>query len=119
MDVEYEDKTDDVPIVAIAGGSVRLSRMVNGYGGVVAIEHVIADESVIAIYRHLDPATVIDEGVVVTTNQQIGVLGDGYTQETDGERKHLHFGIITGSTIDYVGTTAELKRWVDPFNIFR
>jgi len=45
------------------------------------------------------------------------VLGDHESAETDGERKHLHFGIHKGSDIDmrgYVAIEEELENWIDP-----
>jgi len=61
----------------------------------------------------------------VNQGQIIGILGQGYTEETDGARKHLHFSLIkkdvdsTGSpqALDirgYVKTQEELAGWYDP-----
>jgi len=44
-------------------------------------------------------------------------LGKGYSDETDGERKHLHFAIHKGTKIDvrgYVQTKGELQDWLNP-----
>ena len=57
----------------------------------------------------------------VVAGQKIGVLGDGYTTETDGERKHLHFGIIKGNVISYKGyvdTEPQLEAWIDPLTYY-
>ena len=47
----------------------------------------------------------------------IGYLGQGCSQQTDFERKHLHFAIHKGDSIDvrgYVPTLNELSSWLDP-----
>lgn len=49
--------------------------------------------------------------------EQIGVLGEGGTTETDGERKHLHFAVLKGESVDlrgYVSTKEELAKWENP-----
>lgn len=120
VDVEYEDVADNVPVIAIADGTVVLSKQASGYGGVVAIKHSIQGKEVIAIYGHLDQTSLPRTGATVKTEQQIGILGDGGTPETDGERKHLHFGIHTGDNIDisgYVQSQEELSAWLNPLEV--
>ena len=42
--------------------------------------------------------------------------GNGYSAETDGERKHLHLGIHKGTAVDisgYVANAAQLKPWIN------
>jgi len=101
---------------------VRSSRRANGYGGIVVIEHMISNKTLLVIYGHLDPKSLIDENSSVTAGQQIGVLGDGGTSETDRERKHLHLGVLPTTKLDirgYVESAAELSDWLDPLTFFK
>ena len=115
VDIEYADINGDVPVYAITDGTVLLSRQASGYGGVVAIRHQVNGESVVAIYGHLDPAVLPATGDTVTKGEQIGILGEGNSPETDGERKHLHFAIHKDTQPDirgYVSSQAELEQWL-------
>lgn len=117
VDVEYDDVSGDVPVKAIAAGEVTAARDASGYGGVVVIRHKVDGEQVQSLYGHLDPSSIPSVGTSVTAGQQIGMLGEGETNETDGERKHLHFAIIKGATPDirgYVQNQSELSAWHDP-----
>lgn len=119
-DVEYTDVAQDVPVMAITDGTVMLSKQASGYGGVVAIKHSIQGKEVVAIYGHLDPASLPKTEIRVKKGQKIGILGDGGTPETDGERKHLHFGIHIGDSVDirgYVQGEKELSGWLNPLEV--
>lgn len=116
-DIEYEDVDSEVEVFSIANGKVALSRWVSGYGGVIIISHNIEGENILSLYGHLDPNSLINIDSEVKKGDKVGILGKGGTNETDGERKHLHFGIIRGSEINlkgYVATEAELNGWYDP-----
>lgn len=120
-DVEYEDVADDVSVMSAADGTVLLARVAGGYGGVVAIQHVLDGREVVGIYGHLRPSLLPVVGKVVTSGEQIGVLGKGGTSETDGERRHLHFGLVKGTMIDlrgYVESESALYEWIDPLTVF-
>lgn len=120
-DVEYDDTAEDVPVRAIIAGTVLQSRTASGYGGVVVIQHEINGEPVVAIYGHLDPNSLVKVDTTVAAGQQIGILGDHKSSETDGERKHLHFALIPGTKVDlrgYVQSESELAAWRDPRSLF-
>ncbi len=93
----FPDEADaDVSVFAVCAGPVRFAGRLDGYGGVL-IEQ--------CTYRG-EPGGVI------------GVLGKGYSAETDGERKHLHVSVHKGATLDergYVSTQAALSGWINPF----
>jgi len=112
------EKDVDVPIYAIATGTVVFAGHVNGYGGVIIIKHVLGIEHILSLYGHVRIASfTVAVGSIVKPGVKIAVLGTGYSTETDGERKHLHFGIIKGNTIDYKGyvtAKSDLSSWVDP-----
>lgn len=116
-DVEYEDALSDIPVKSIASGTVLRSEWVSGYGGMTAIRHTIDDKDYIVIYGHLSPDSLLEKGNEVLRGEQIGILGEGYSNQTDGERKHLHLAIYTGSDVNvkgYAASQSELSQWVDP-----
>ena len=116
VDVEYDDVKAEVPVFSIADGEVLYFGRVGGYGGVIVIQHQINDQQYVAIYGHLDQQSIIDV-LDVKKGERIAILGKGYTAQTDGERKHLHFALYKGSTINfkgYVQAEEELSGWVDP-----
>jgi murein DD-endopeptidase MepM/ murein hydrolase activator NlpD len=120
-DAEYEDTAEEITVHAISDGTVRSSRRANGYGGIVVIEHIINSQALLVIYGHLDPSNLIQANASVEAGQQIGVLGEGYSDETDGERKHLHLAILKSTTLNvsgYVKTSDELEAWLDPLSLF-
>jgi len=117
VDIEYGDAEDDVPVRAIAEGVVVRSGFVSGYGGMVAVRHEIRGEVYVAIYGHLDSASLVSNGSVIREGQKVGILGDAFSSETDGERKHLHFAVHRGNLVNvsgYVESERELGGWVDP-----
>lgn len=121
-DVEYEDVDSGVEVFAIENGRVILSRWVSGYGGVVAISHNIENENVVSLYGHLDPESLMSINSEANKGDIIGILGEGGTNETDYERKHLHLGIIKGSAINlkgYVQSEEELNGWYDPVEFLK
>lgn len=117
-DIEYEDVTEEVPVVAISDGAVERVQFVSGYGGFVLIKHSDAR----AIYGHLDLGSVtLKPGDAVTKGQFIGNLGADRSQETDGERKHLHFGLYTGDPLrvnGYEQTVDAVHTWINPTEYF-
>lgn len=123
VDVEYGDLAEDkVSVLAIADGEVLRSAWVSGYGGMLAIRHQIEGKSYIVIYGHLSPSTLVKLGQKVSAGDIIGNLGQAYSQETAGERKHLHLAIYTGSDINvkgYVARQSDLSLWLDPVEFFK
>ena len=121
VDVEYGDTAGDVPVSAILAGNVIFSGRVSGYGGVVVIKHLIDNKNYLVLYGHLNPATLAAKNTTVTSGQTIGILGEGGTAETDGERKHLHFAVYAGTDLNlkgYVQNKEELNKWIDPLTLF-
>lgn len=116
-EVSAEEENADVPVFAIADGEVVSSQVTPGYGGVVVIQHNIDNRQLLAIYGHLDPKNLVFQGKKIAKGERIGILGRGNSKETDFERKHLHFGLYTGSKVDlrgYVENKGELEFWLDP-----
>ncbi len=121
-EVTDEEKNIDVPVYAISNGIFKMSKKSDGYGGVMAVSYLIDGKSYIAIYGHLDLKSItLLPGQEVKAGQELAILGDEYSSETDGERKHLHFAILPGETISlkgYVQNKSELSGWIDPVECF-
>lgn len=121
-DVEYADITDDVPVYAMADGTVSYLDSVWGYGGLLMIEHVIDGVVYQSLYGHIDLGSVpYGIGDVVTAGDQVAILGEPDEGETSGERKHLHFGLYEGTDIRFQGyaqTTSEVSDWMNPSAFF-
>ena len=121
VDVEYEDVDDVVIVRAVTAGKVVSAKWVSGYGGVLILRHEINGEELLVLYGHLDPDLMITINAEVLAGQQIGVLGEGGTNETDGERKHLHLSFIKGTEVNlrgYVSSESELNAWYDPLDFY-
>jgi murein DD-endopeptidase MepM/ murein hydrolase activator NlpD len=122
VDVEYTDKPgEEIPVKSVSDGTVVTSRTASGYGGVVAIQHTIGDKKIVAVYGHLDPQSMVKNGTSVKAGDKIGILGEGGTSETDGERKHLHLSFAKGTGVNikgYVQSESELSGWYNPLSFF-
>lgn len=120
-DVEYQDVTSDVPVYSLADGKIVLSRNASGYGGVMIIEFTLGGIKHSALYGHIRPSSFVSVGTGVSKGEQIGLLGTGYSAETDGERRHLHFAMLSDNRIDllgYVQNKSELSGWLDPLSLY-
>lgn len=107
----------DVPISAVVNGKVLVKQYVSGYGGVLIQSATINNQAVTILYGHLKLASInLKVGQQIKAGDKIGVLGKGYSSETDGERKHLHLGIHIGTSINYKGYVrikSQLSGWLD------
>ena len=108
----------DVPVRALCDGTLLVKEYATGYGGIAVQSCVLDGQPVTVIYGHLKLASITPAvGSAIARGDALGVLGKGYSTETDGERKHLHLGIHKGTTINilgYVQTKAALNGWLDP-----
>lgn len=108
----------DVPIYAICDGKLLEKRTASGYGGVAVESCILNGQPVTVIYGHLKLASIeINSGATFKRGDKIGILGKGYSIETDGEREHLHLGIHKGTAINilgYVQKSSDLSSWLDP-----
>lgn len=112
-----QEQDVDVPVYAICAGPLVLKKTATGYGGVAVQSCEINKEPVTVIYGHLRLASITaTPDTSLSSGQQIGVLGKGYSTETAGERKHLHLGIHKGATVSllgYVPDKNQLSQWLD------
>jgi len=121
VDVEYQDIATDVSVYTIADGRIVLSETASGYGGVFMMEFSFDGQTYAALYGHIRPSSLPKTGTEYKKGQQIAVLGTGYSKETDNERRHLHFGILKGSSTNikgYVSTQSQLSPWIDPLSLY-
>lgn len=107
-----------VPIYAVCNGPLVYKNYVSGYGGVAIERCTINNQTVTVLYGHLKLSSITGQlGDRLRAGQKIAILGKGYSQETDGERKHLHLSIHKGPTIvllGYVQNLQDLNNWLDP-----
>jgi hypothetical protein len=111
-----EEAETDVPVMAICTGPLLRVATADGYGGYAVQSCTIQEEAVTVVYGHLRRTSVTAAGEVISAGQSFAVLGKGFSGETDGERKHLHLGIVRGTTVNihgYVSSAETLKQWVD------
>lgn len=121
VDVEYDDVESDTAVRAITTGAVTFSGVIDGYGGVLLITHTIKGSPRTVVYGHLDPSSLVASGATIKKSQKIGVLGANKSSETDGERKHLHFAILSDTRQDfrgYVQSESELSAWLNPNSLY-
>ena len=118
-----DEQTADVPIFAACDGKLLLKKYASGYGGVAVESCVLNNQDVTLIYGHLRLDSIVPKtGDALTAGEKISVLGTGYSSETDGERKHLHFGIHKGtevSILGYVQNQSDLSGWLNPADYLR
>ena len=119
--VDFETTPDEanseVPIFAICSGNLLLKKWASGYGGVAVESCRFISQPITIIYGHLKLSSVTTNiGEKISAGDQIGILGQGYSTETDGERKHLHLGIHKGASINitgYVSRSSQLSDWLN------
>lgn len=111
----------DVPIRAACDGTLALKEYASGYGGVAVERCTLGAEAVTVIYGHLRLSSVqAKTGQALRAGEAFAMLGTGFSRETDGERKHLHFGVHRGQAIvikGYVTAKSALGGWLDPLSL--
>jgi murein DD-endopeptidase MepM/ murein hydrolase activator NlpD len=107
----------DVDIFAACDGKLLIKKYATGYGGVAVQSCKIDNTDITVIYGHLRLLSISSNiGSPLKAGDKIAVLGTGYSSETNGERKHLHFGIHEGTAINilgYVQRQTDLSGWLD------
>lgn len=111
------EENADISIYAICTGPLTFKNHAKGYGGVAVQQCILDNNDVIVIYGHLKLSSIsANLNQTLNQGQQIGILGQGYSKETDGERKHLHLGIRNGTVINLLGYVRDpdrLDEWID------
>jgi murein DD-endopeptidase MepM/ murein hydrolase activator NlpD len=119
---DFETFSDEaetaVEVRAFCSGEIVYKQRVSGYGGVLIQKCAVDDQAVTVLYGHLAlGSSGVKIGDSLAAGETIGQLGQGGSSDTDGERKHLHFGIHKGSAINvkgYVSKQSDLSGWLDP-----
>lgn len=119
--VDYEalpgEEDAEVGVRAVCGGEILRVQTADGYGGLIVQSCSLDDEPVTVNYGHVDVGSAtVEVGNYAAPETVIAHLGQGFSAETDGERKHLHLGIHKGATIDtrgYLPSESELASWID------
>ena len=120
----FDDELDvDISIYAICEGEIRFVDWVSGYGGVLIQQcELNPDAPMTVLYGHLDVESIPHQvGDVLFVGDRLGVLGEGFTNETDGERKHLHLAIHRGKDLEFRGYVQDpkaLDSWFDFLDLF-
>lgn len=113
-----EELSVDVPVRAVCSGKIRLKKIASGYGGLAIEDCFIEKNQITVIYGHLKLESIkYEAGADLKMGDIIGVLGRDRSQETDGERKHLHLGFHKGTGVNilgYVQNETDLSGWIDP-----
>lgn len=106
-----------VTIKAITSGKIIYKQWASGYGGVLVQSAQVANQPVTILYGHLALSSIaLKVGDSLGLGETIGDLGQGYSHDTDGERKHLHLGVHQGSQVvllGYVPVASDLSQWID------
>lgn len=118
--VDFETFADeqniDISIYAICDGPLLTKITATGYGGIAVQRCKLDKDDITAIYGHLRLSSIsANVGQELKADDKLAVLGTGFSQETDGERKHLHLGIHKGAAINiegYVQNPAGLESWI-------
>jgi len=107
----------DIPVYAICPGKILIKEWASGYGGVVNVSCTLSGQAVTVTYGHLRLASILKKvGETLAQGEEIGMLGTGFSKETDGERRHLHLGIHKGKNAvisGYVATEVQLAQWIN------
>lgn len=123
LEVTSAEKSIDMPVYAVADGIIRQVSNVSGYGGLLVMGANIQGQDVTINYGHVRLSSItLKSGDTVKAGQKLGVLGTGCSAETAGERKHLHFAIHKGTTVNvrgYLPNQSELNDWIDPATFLR
>lgn len=121
-EVDKAETNLPVPIRSITDGIVLQAGFVNGYGGLIVIEHTINGATYTAYYGHVDQSTFkVQANSTVKNGQIIANLAPSCTNGNGNTRKHLHFGVHKGKEIvvaGYVSNKSQLGNWIDPRSLF-
>lgn len=118
FEVTEQEINKPVAVSAICEGQIINKENVSGYGGVMVQSCTILGKTVNVIYGHLniEGSEAKQAGSVVKRGEFIANLGADNSNQTAGERKHLHLGIFRGGQVDYRGYVeekSELAGWLN------
>lgn len=117
FEIFTSEESVEVPIFAVCQGPLISKTAVSGYGGVAIQKCEFNDQTIAIIYGHLQLSSIkTNVASLLLAGDQFAVLGRGFSEETSGERKHLHLGIYKGAGLSlagYVKDKALLNGWLN------
>ncbi|MEI8343697.1 MAG: peptidoglycan DD-metalloendopeptidase family protein [Candidatus Moraniibacteriota bacterium] len=117
LETTLDEQNRDVPVAVLCDGKLLEKKIASGYVGVAIESCLLEGQNVTVVYGHLRLSSIIAKvGNQLKSGEFLGNLGQGFSSETDGERKHLHLAIHKGSSINilgYVQSKAQLSEWLD------
>lgn len=120
FEIKPSEADKEIAVYAVCTGTGTYAGFAGGYGGLITQECMLNDEKVTMIYGHLDLKSLPKQGTLLTKGEKIAILGAARSTDTDGNRKHLHFGIHKGWGSNYHGyaeSAAEVKEFIDPMTV--
>ena len=112
------EQNSDVVVYAICDGSLIEAKMATGYGGVAIQKCELDNQPITVVYGHIKLSSVsAKSGQQLKAGDKLAILGDGYSAETNGERKHLHIGIHKGNFVVLLGYVQESNQLIDWINL--
>lgn len=113
-----EELNAEVALRSVCSGKLLFKKYINGYGGAAVELCKLDNQPITVIYGHLKLSSITtNTGDDINAGDTLGILGKAYSNETDGERKHLHLGFHKGTDINilgYVKNKTDLSGWIDP-----
>jgi len=110
FEIKPGEENEDIAVSAVCSGKLLIKKSASGYGGAVVELCELNNQAVTIIYGHLKLSSIsLLVGQEIAAGQTLGILGKGYSSETDGERKHLHLGIHQGTAINLLGYVQDKK----------
>ena len=117
------ESIQDIPVFAIAAGTVRQVSAVSGYGGLIVVQYNLGGADYTAYYGHINLSTAkVKAGQSVKVGETLADLGPACSQANGDVRKHLHFGLHKGTTVDvrgYVPDKTALESWINPTELLK
>ena len=111
------EESSSITVYAICSGPLLEKISASGYGGVAVQKCELNNQPVTVVYGHVKLSSIsIKSGQQLKAGDKLAVLGEGFSAETGGERKHLHIGIHKGAGVDlrgYVQNPGELTGWIN------
>lgn len=122
LEIFPEELNTEVPVLAVTSGAISYIGQVSGYGGLILEK--MDNEDLTALYGHLKfQDSNLKVGDKVQAGQKIAGLGNAFSSETGGERKHLHFGIYKGQDLYFKGYETSQNnleaKWLDPLKFLQ
>ncbi len=123
FEVFPEEEDADVEIFTICSGPLIRKQDVSGYGGVAVQKCEIEKKDFTVLYGHLKLSS-ISAGINqnLKKGSALGVLGKGFSRETDNERRHLHLSLHQGSDVNFLGYVKSpelLEAWSNPIPLLK